>query len=198
VNKRIVFSVVAGVVVFIAVARLSGPAHCVDGWMSSSIGHRGACSHHGGVADNPLDLLFGIAAGFLAYYVWGALTALRARRVARTPTPATSKPPEESLTWMPKKIERQTWKVDVGAVIAKGTLVVVSIVIAIAASAAVHEAMVLTGTDDSTATVKTLAPALFAASPAEKDNRSGVTWESAVPAAPRAKQTGGLTEKGLY
>ena len=58
--------------------------------------------------------------------------------------------------------------------------------------------MVLTGTDDSTATVKTLAPAPFAASPAEKDNRSGVTWESAVPAAPRAKQTGGLTEKGLY
>ena len=99
---------------------------------------------------------------------------------------------------MPKKIERQTRKVDVGAVIAKGTLVVVSIVIAIAASAAVHEAMVLTGTDDSTATVKTLAPAPFAASPAEKDNRSGVTWESAVPAAPRAKQTGGLTEKGSY
>jgi hypothetical protein len=92
VNKRIVFSVIAGVVVFIAVARLSGPAHCVDGWMSSSIGHRGACSHHGGVADNPLDLLLGIAAGFLAYYVWGAPTALRARRVARTPTPPASHP----------------------------------------------------------------------------------------------------------
>jgi hypothetical protein len=28
------------------------PSHCVDGWLSSSIGLRGACSHHGGVADD--------------------------------------------------------------------------------------------------------------------------------------------------
>ena len=74
-NKRIVFSVIAGVVVFIAVARLSGPAHCVDGWMSSSIGHRGACSHHGGVSDNPLDLLLGIIGAGNRMVVHGAPVA---------------------------------------------------------------------------------------------------------------------------
>jgi hypothetical protein len=52
--------------------------------MSHSIGHRGECSHDGGVADNPLDLILGIAAGFVAYRVWGSLTA---RRAPKTPEP---------------------------------------------------------------------------------------------------------------
>jgi hypothetical protein len=77
-----VFSVVGGVVVFVLAGHLmSGQSHCVDGWMSHSIGHRGACSHHGGVADNPLDLILGVAAGFLAYYAWGKLKSTWARRV---------------------------------------------------------------------------------------------------------------------
>ncbi|RSV14652.1 hypothetical protein CA235_11275 [Sphingomonas sp. ABOLF] len=32
-----------------AVSYFSGPTTCRDGWASSSIGSRGACSHHGGV-----------------------------------------------------------------------------------------------------------------------------------------------------
>ncbi|MFK0016948.1 DUF3761 domain-containing protein [Streptomyces sp. NPDC091027] len=31
--------------------QMPAPARCVDGWPSSSIGKRGACSHHGGVVD---------------------------------------------------------------------------------------------------------------------------------------------------
>lgn len=38
---------------FVAVAKLVGPEHCDDGWASSSIGSRGACSWHGGVDHSP-------------------------------------------------------------------------------------------------------------------------------------------------
>lgn len=30
------------------------PLHCADGWLSTSIGEQGACSHHGGVAGGPI------------------------------------------------------------------------------------------------------------------------------------------------
>ncbi|MBI3440906.1 MAG: topoisomerase DNA-binding C4 zinc finger domain-containing protein [Proteobacteria bacterium] len=37
------------VVLFMTLGWLFGPTKCNDGWASSSIGHRGACSHHHGV-----------------------------------------------------------------------------------------------------------------------------------------------------
>jgi hypothetical protein len=166
VNWRIVFSIIVGFVVLFALGHFLGqPAHCADGWASPSIGHRGACSHHHGVAGpsivDLLRLALAIAAGCVAYrYVWGALTAVWARRAAKTPPLAgdRGKSFEKPLTWMPEKIENirgmtPTRTVDIGSVIAKATLVVVAIVIALAASAAVHEAMVFTNTDISTATV---------------------------------------------
>jgi hypothetical protein len=165
VNKRVVFSVVAGVVVYVVLSHLmGGPPHCVDGSLSGSIGRRGACSHHGGVADPSfIPLLAAIAVGFLAHHYTGALTAVPARRAAKTP-PVASDRGDEPLTWMPKKIERPTRKVDIGAVIATSTLIVFAFVAVIAAIAEMNDE----------------------------------TLTTAMSAAPRAKQTGGLTEKGLY
>jgi hypothetical protein len=42
---------------------------CRDGWSSSSIGHQGACSHHGGVDDRKtgLGILLALAAGVGGY-----------------------------------------------------------------------------------------------------------------------------------
>ena len=50
---------------FIATA---SPARCVDGWASPSIGIRGACPHHGGVAGSwlPFELIFSVFLGFAA------------------------------------------------------------------------------------------------------------------------------------
>jgi hypothetical protein len=168
-NKRVVFSVVAGVVVYVTLSHLmGGPPHCVDGSLSGSIGRRGACSHHGGVADPSfIPLLAAIAVGFLAHHYTGALTAVRARRAAKTPPLAVAgrrKSIAEPLTWMPKKIERPTRKVDIGAVIATSTLIVFALVAVLAAIAEMNDE----------------------------------TLTTAMSAAPRAKQTGGLTEKGLY
>ncbi|WP_407579531.1 hypothetical protein [Citrobacter koseri] len=42
---------------------------CVDGWASPSIGHRGACSHHGGVSSIPnFFIAIGLIAAFLTYF----------------------------------------------------------------------------------------------------------------------------------
>ena len=46
---------------------IAGPSTCRDGWQSSSIGTRGACSHHGGVYRNPLPLLMGALVGIGGY-----------------------------------------------------------------------------------------------------------------------------------
>jgi hypothetical protein len=88
-NWRIVFSIVVGYVVLFALGHfVGGAARCADGWVSPSIGHRGACSHHHGVAGpsivDLLGLVLAIAAGFLAHrYVWGPLSAAF-DRVGRT------------------------------------------------------------------------------------------------------------------
>ena len=42
---------------------------CVDGYSSNSIGTQGACSHHGGVKDRPLDNYFFPIAHFIGYVV---------------------------------------------------------------------------------------------------------------------------------
>ncbi len=50
-----------------------GPVICEDGWHSPSIGRQGACSHHGGVNNDPqnavgfLSFLSGIAGCFYSY-----------------------------------------------------------------------------------------------------------------------------------
>ena len=38
------------IITFVLMSLLIGPITCSSGWQSPSIGHRGACSHHGGVA----------------------------------------------------------------------------------------------------------------------------------------------------
>lgn len=63
------FRVIAGVIVFGVFVYLglmfSG---CADGWHSPSIGHRGACSYHGGVSRLPILFdIAGIAAGIYTY-----------------------------------------------------------------------------------------------------------------------------------
>lgn len=48
--------ILVGIIVWVTLNVLLGhfvpPSVCRDGWHSPSIGHRGACSHHGGVAPN--------------------------------------------------------------------------------------------------------------------------------------------------
>lgn len=44
--------IITFLVIWFGLALLSGPATCRDGWHSSSIGKRGACSHHGGVKNS--------------------------------------------------------------------------------------------------------------------------------------------------
>ncbi|RTQ51420.1 hypothetical protein EJV47_06345 [Hymenobacter gummosus] len=46
-NPKIVFS--TSFIVACAFAALGAYEGCADGWKSTSIGRRGACSHHGGV-----------------------------------------------------------------------------------------------------------------------------------------------------
>lgn len=41
---------------------------CADGWASSSIGNRGACSHHGGVSSIPLIFsIIGVVSAVFTY-----------------------------------------------------------------------------------------------------------------------------------
>lgn len=65
---------IVGIVAFFVTAwgigSLLGPETCRDGWPSSSIGHRGACSWHGGV-DHSRDILVFI------YLAGGALAGFR-------------------------------------------------------------------------------------------------------------------------
>jgi len=74
-------SVASGVGTFASLcfllAALSGPPRCRDGWLSPSIGHRGACSWHGGVDRSgdgrALLLPFGALSWFIGFYVFDAL-----------------------------------------------------------------------------------------------------------------------------
>ncbi|WP_162939912.1 hypothetical protein [Pectobacterium parmentieri] len=63
---RLIISFFIVVVFFILGLALSG---CVDGWGSSSIGLRGACSHHGGVSRLPVILnMIGIAISVFLFF----------------------------------------------------------------------------------------------------------------------------------
>ena len=53
---------------------------CEDGWRSSSIGIQGACSHHGGVKEDPLRYFVipaGLLAGIIAYAYSSGITFIR-------------------------------------------------------------------------------------------------------------------------
>lgn len=69
----------AAAIVFLIISGIfRGEATCADGSHSPSIGTRGACSHHGGVArTGPLWFLISIAFGFAA---WGLADANSPRR----------------------------------------------------------------------------------------------------------------------
>lgn len=54
-NKKIILIFF---LLFIPLSILIPGSVCSDGWQSSSIGSRGACSHHGGVSSLPKFLLF--------------------------------------------------------------------------------------------------------------------------------------------
>ncbi|RVT80230.1 hypothetical protein EM858_04335 [Agrobacterium sp. CNPSo 2736] len=81
--------VVAGAVLILTAITLrymSGPPVCRDGWQSSSIGTRGACSHHGGVRHGwggIVAIILAIVAGFARY----------AANQDLSDTPRTQRPP---------------------------------------------------------------------------------------------------------
>jgi len=72
-----VHPIVLGIICFIVSAiilrMIFGPLTCADGWASSSIGSRGACSHHGGVETN----VKGAVALLIGFVVWGLANAQR-------------------------------------------------------------------------------------------------------------------------
>lgn len=68
------FIVAATAITFVFILSIPGKAKCLDGFISHSIGKRGACSHHGGVSRSsgiqfPLAIL-------MAWLVWYSLTKL--------------------------------------------------------------------------------------------------------------------------
>ena len=68
---------------FIFIRPFLGPSLCADGWASGSIGHRGACSHHGGVSGpkgGTLLFVFAAAAGIAV----GLMLQRRAKRNIKT------------------------------------------------------------------------------------------------------------------
>ncbi|RWM29771.1 MAG: hypothetical protein E5Y01_31670 [Mesorhizobium sp.] len=89
----------------IGLSPLVGDRVCRDGWHSMSIGHRGACSWHGGVGGlehgnwvMPAAIALGVAAGF----AWDALQSRRSGREdpeeewRPVPVPASPPSPEPS------------------------------------------------------------------------------------------------------
>lgn len=95
---------VVGILVFIfagiVFGLISGPAVCRDGWHSSSIGTRGACSHHGGIKrgwGGILATIVGLAAGFWRY-VTNESAEAAAREAARSPQPRSSAKPAPCTT----------------------------------------------------------------------------------------------------
>jgi hypothetical protein len=73
--------VAAALAVLILAKILSGPATCADGWGSPSIGTRGACSYHGGVAGGgTLWFVVSIVVGFTAWGFADARSPTRRRR----------------------------------------------------------------------------------------------------------------------
>lgn len=70
---------VAAAIAFLVLSGIfSGPTNCADGWRSPSVGSRGACSYHGGVArTGSLWFLISVAVGFAA---WGFADANSPRR----------------------------------------------------------------------------------------------------------------------
>lgn len=86
---------------------LVAPATCADGWLSPSIGRRGACSRHGGVQRSVFGVLLVFSGSIALGMGAGALTASSQQRyqqwraTRRSPTPVwrhPALPPEISPT----------------------------------------------------------------------------------------------------
>jgi hypothetical protein len=73
---------ILGIATFAAVVPFQGNATCRDGWHSSAIGRRGACSHHGGV-DRPFPFAF-IAGAVVGIFSGVKIAGIRSRRASRS------------------------------------------------------------------------------------------------------------------
>jgi len=74
-KKGTIVGIAVAFVICIALMQFLPEAVCQDGWKSPSIGHQGACSHHGGVRTSVLPLLvlaFSIALGVISTKVLNA------------------------------------------------------------------------------------------------------------------------------
>lgn len=62
-------------------SHIVGPTRCADGWSSSSIGSRGACSYHGGVDNTPRNIvfIFSILGGLVASGFFGSRPIIKKR-----------------------------------------------------------------------------------------------------------------------
>jgi hypothetical protein len=65
IEKRVGLGWLTGFFIYFLLGCLGPSASCNDGSFSSSIGRRGACSHHGGVDHHPLYQLFSIIGGII-------------------------------------------------------------------------------------------------------------------------------------
>jgi hypothetical protein len=82
-KSPIAIGVITFIIAMTVTGYLMGPTKCNSGWASSSIGKRGACSHHGGVNRTPgmLRFLASLALGVGA----GVMTAKRAEAKQELP-----------------------------------------------------------------------------------------------------------------
>ncbi|WP_375395608.1 topoisomerase DNA-binding C4 zinc finger domain-containing protein [uncultured Sphingomonas sp.] len=87
-------STIIGIVAFIGLSilagQLLGPVPCRDGWASSSIGSRGACSWNGGVdrSRNGLGGLLMIVSGFIGFGFYNTKFAEMLDRQRKRPPPS--------------------------------------------------------------------------------------------------------------
>lgn len=95
------WGVIAFTVLRVLLSPLVSPTVCRDGWPSPSIGHRGACSHHGGIGTNwsalvvfVLSVTGGVTAGKLvARHEGKRLAALNKHRVNERTQPPRARLP---------------------------------------------------------------------------------------------------------
>ncbi|HAU0210485.1 TPA: hypothetical protein JBF18_15885, partial [Legionella pneumophila] len=99
---RIATGWIVGVVFFVLFKIIAPYPICNDGWDSSSIGHRGACSHHNGVNHHSTyHLLTFLGSIFLGFYATYILTPIDMREekqpVDHVKLPCSSNKIEEHL-----------------------------------------------------------------------------------------------------
>lgn len=78
ISKSVLFSWIFGIFIFFCLLEFVPSPACNDGWMSSSIGRQGACSHHGGVKDDfGIKLILFLISVFIGIGIYSLVQKVR-------------------------------------------------------------------------------------------------------------------------